>query len=1111
MFDQPEFREGVLRLTARGASETPLSSPQSSRLCHPERSEGSAVRRKMQIPRFARDDNSFSELLVRRSGRDLHHRLLSGATRLVLVLLLALANRASWAQGSPPAAQQPAESPAQFGATFGTIAPYLGLAVDQIELPGVPPEEAASLLAATPLKIGEPLTRETLHDALQALFATGRFFDIQAEAERSGAAGVRLRFLTVANFFVGMVAIEGVSSNPSPNQLASATRLQLGELYAREKIDRALAGIRRVMEENGFHQSKLTTSEQRDERQHQVNMTFHVVLGPRAIVGEIALEGDAGYSIAEIKEIAKLHPGDPVVSNRITRALQRIRRRYQKQNRLLAQVSVASRTYHAERNTVDYVFKVDRGPGVEIAAEGYKLSQRVLKRLVPIYEEGAVDDDLLNEGRRNIQNHLQTLGYFEATVSVSQRSAQDGKNLQVVYAVNSGDRHRLAAIRISGNRFFPDELIRSHMQDQSAGRLFSHGRYNEALLEEDVRNIQGLYRASGYRQAEVTGKLVTKYQGDPSQLAIEIAVKEGPQTRVAWVRIEGSYTLPQEQLPEISTSEGQGFDESSLADDRDTILGKYLDNGFPNATVDVAYVPVPSPDNLPRVGVSFSIHEGEQFFVNQVFLDGLHYTRRGVANREMRVQPGAPFSQQDMLESQRRLYDLGLFQQVNTAIQNPDGTESRKNVLVTAREAERYTFDYGGGFEFQTGQPSFGTNQPLGQTGVSPMVSLGVNRINVDGRHQTITMKGNLGRLQQKALISYDIPNLLNRDTLRFTATALYDNTVDVSTFTSKRLEGTWQVLQVLKRDSTTGRELTTFAYRFSYRRVEASNIQVTANLIPLLSTPTRVGIPNFLYIRNRRDNDLESTRGNYTTVEGGVASSYFGSEADFSRLLVKNSTYHTFFRNRSTGQGFVFARSTSVGIENPFGSTVLLDPAQPVPSGATLIPLPERFYSGGGNSHRGFGLNQAGPRDPFTGFPVGGSAVFLNNLEMRFPNVTLPYVLESIGFTVFEDMGNVFARPQEMLPSLGRFHQPDQDFCFHDDTHLKCNYNYVSHAVGVGVRYQTPIGPLRFDFGYNLNPPVFPSYTNITTDTVTKQSVGQFGYQRAGHFNFSFSVGQSF
>ncbi len=305
------------------------------------------------------------------------------------------------------------------------------------------------------------------------------------------------------------------------------------------------------------------------------------------------------------------------------------------------------------------------------------------------------------------------------------------------------------------------------------------------------------------------------------------------------------------------------------------------------------------PPNLPRVGVTFTIHEGEQFFVNQVFLDGLHYTRAGVARREMRVQPGAPLSQQDMLESQRRLYDLGLFKQVDTAIQNPEGTESRKNVLVTAREADRYTFDYGVGFEFQTGQPSFGTNQPLGKTGVSPRVSFGVSRINVGGRHQTLTMKGNVSRLQQRALVSFDVPKLLNQDNLRFSATVFYDNTVDVSTFTSKRLEGTLQVLQVLYKKED--RELTTFAYRFSYRRVEASNIEVTGEPHPAAVEADPRRHPNFLYIRNRRDNDLESTRGSYTTVEGGVAAGYFGSEADFSRLLIKNSTYHTFFRNRST------------------------------------------------------------------------------------------------------------------------------------------------------------------------------------------------------------------
>src|SRR3984893_14819443 len=252
MVKQPELREALL-VWGRAPSR---ACPEQSRRVQAERS--SAASRGHSISGFA----------------------ISGV--LASALFLLSSNAASWAQNPAPAAPPPpaeshskseAQSETQSGATagaksatnFGTITPYLGLTIVRIELPGVPPEDAATLLAATPLRIGEPLTREALHDAMQAFFATGRFADIQAEADRTESGGVSLRFLTTANFFVGRLTIEGVPTNPSPNQVASAPRLQLGELYAHEKIDRALAGVQRVMEENGFHQSRVTISEDRDQ------------------------------------------------------------------------------------------------------------------------------------------------------------------------------------------------------------------------------------------------------------------------------------------------------------------------------------------------------------------------------------------------------------------------------------------------------------------------------------------------------------------------------------------------------------------------------------------------------------------------------------------------------------------------------------------------------------------------------------------------------------------------------------------------------------------------------------------------------------------------------
>src|SRR5207302_1869961 len=112
-----------------------------------------------------------------------------------------------------------------------------------------------------------------------------------------------------------------------------------------------------------------------------------------------------------------------------------------------------------------------------------------------------------------------------------------------------------------------------------------------------------------------------------------------------------------------------------------------------------------------------------------------------------------------------------------------------KNILIQVREAKRYTFTYGLGLEFQTGQPA-GASAPQGKTGVSPRVEFDVTRLNFAGRDQTITFQSHVGRLQQRGLISYTVPKLLNSNKFKLIYTIFYDNSLDVATFTSQRLEG---------------------------------------------------------------------------------------------------------------------------------------------------------------------------------------------------------------------------------------------------------------------------------------------------------------------------------
>jgi outer membrane protein assembly factor BamA len=241
--------------------------------------------------------------------------------------------------------------------------------------------------------------------------------------------------------------------------------------------------------------------------------------------------------------------------------------------------------------------------------------------------------------------------------------------------------------------------------------------------------------------------------------------------------------------------------------------------------------------------------------------------------------------------------------------------------------------------------------------------------------------------------------------------------------------------------------------------------------------------------------------------VEEFVTDNVFASQANFNRLDLTNSSYYQVGRRH-----YVIARNTRFGFERAFGGAQF-----------QYIPLPERLYAGGAESLRAYSINSAGPRDSLTGFPVGGAGVFVNSTELRFPNPDLPYFGTALGFVAFHDMGNVFNNSSDIWPSFIRTRQPDSATCkdlsltdqeavtrsSSTDTTGTCNFNYFTHAVGLGLRYHTPIGPIRLDFSYTINPPIYPvliTYGTNSNGTSIAPYVGQ-----ASHFNFFFSIGQAF
>lgn len=989
---------------------------------------------------------------------------------------------------------------------------FIGRNVKAIELPGVSDPE--HLLGMLPQKSGQPLDRDLVRESIRILFATRRFADIQAEVTASGA-DVVLTYTTSPNFFVGAVEVEGAPGHPNSNQVLNASKFQLGELYTHESLSRALENIRQVMQENGYYRARVTAESTFNAATQQANVLFHISAATPAHIGAVKLAGHSGLSEVQLQDFAAMHPGDRVTAARVTNSLQRLRKKFQKQQRVLAQVSIAAQTYHPESNSVDYTFLIDPGPVVVIYTQGFHISRSVLKKEIPVYEENAVDDDLLNEGKRNLLDYLQARGLFDATVDYQKETAAD--TLRVIYRIDPGPVHNLQLIDLAGNKYFSRKTILSRLQIQAAN-TFSHGRYSGSLLKSDVASLQALYIANGFRDVKVQTKVDDNYHGSDNRLAVHLQINEGPQTLVGEFEITGNHSIKREVFSELETESGQPYSDQKLASDREKILNRYFDRGFSNATLDIQAKP--STTQPGREDVTYVIQEGEQFFVSQVMINGLDHTREYVVQREVQVSAGQPLSQQDLLDTQSKLYDLGIFSQVDTAVQNPEGSDPQKNVVIQIQEAKRYTFTYDAGLEFETGLPS-GTSNPAGSTGVSPRVGLNITRLNVDGRDQTLTFQSHVGRLQQRGLVSYEIPKLFNNSRLKVFYTAFYNNSLDVSTFTSQRLEGKIDLRQQI--GNVTPNYSTSITYRFDYRRVKASNFasDFSPAAFSLFSLPARVGGPGFTFIRDKRDNPLESTKGQYFTLDGFGASHYVGSQADYGRALGQDSTYHAFGPAKHK---LVFARSTTLGLEQVYNGTRVLPPGACILTNLTtscnqditVIPLPEVFFAGGGNSHRGFGLNQAGPRDPDSGFPVGGTALFVNSEELRFPPVTLPYLGEGFGVAVFHDMGNVFTAEHDMLKGALRWHQPDPAQCLQSDgkpisscmtQFNNSGYDYTSHAMGLGLRYKTPIGPLRFDFGYNLNPTYYFQGNVDKTGHLT----GTFFTQRLRPFNVFFSIGQPF
>lgn len=949
--------------------------------------------------------------------------------------------------------------------------------------PAEQPLDADELHRILPLKAGEPLKADNVRAAIARLFATGRYADIVVEAQPYDN-GVAITFLTKHRWFVGGVRNAGdIDPPPGANQLSNAGNLDLGQPYTETKLQETEAAQKRLMEVNGLFQAKLRPVFEWDDAFQQVHITFETDSGIRARFGPPKVDGDIKMGMDRILRALKfrrwlIHTWKPMTQTRMQQGLNGVRELYRKQNRLESKVSLEGVTYDAESNRATPSLHIDAGPRINVRAIGAKISDGQLRKYVPIFQEHAVDNDLLEEGARNLRDYLQTTGYFDADVQFKrQKVINDSADID--YLIAPGARHKLTAIVIGGNKFFDTATIKERMYMRAAFPLqFPHGRFSENLLSRDEDSIRSLYQSNGFRDVKVTHRIADRSRPGSStgEVTVYINIDEGPQYRIGKLTVNGIETIDRSKiLSQLNSVANQPFSEQNVALDREMILNQYFAKGFANATFEWSSTPSSEPH---RFDVTYDITEGGQEFVRQVVYSGNRHTRPQLINRMIDLNPGDPLSPIAMTDTQRKLYNLGVFSRVDAAIQDPDGEATNKYVLYDLQEAKRYTMRVGVGAEFaRIGGCQTCLDAPAGENGFSPRVSFNITRGNLWGDGHSVTLGLRVSTLEQRAVLSYIWPRFQGNPNLTLSFTALYDNSRDVRTFSYTRIEGSIRLDQRLSK-------ATRLSWAYTNRRVsvDQATLKISPFLIPLLSQPVRLGLISGALIQDHRDDPLDPHKGYFFSVDLGLADHVFGSQRNFARLVARHSSYY------KLGKRVVLARNTVIGEILAFHY-----------SGTAYdsIPLPERFYSGGDTTNRGFPPEQAGPRDPDTGFPIGGTAMLFNQTELRFPLIG-----ENIGGVLFHDMGNTF--------------QSASNVTFHAIQHGLQDFNYMVHAVGIGVRYRTPIGPLRLDLAYSINPPNFFGYPG-TLEQLLNAGVnpcatpGACTQTSISHFQYFFSIGQTF
>jgi len=933
---------------------------------------------------------------------------------------------------------------------------YEGQNVSAVALIGNPHRDLEPLRPVPLQKAGEPYSQAKVEASVQALQQAGHFPKVTVSVVPD-LSGIRVSFLLEPAYFIGIVDFPGAAQVFSYTRLLQVADLPDEDPYDPARVAVGEQALQDFLKRNGYFQSQIQSDIKIDDAHQLVNVRYVVKLSRRARIAKVEIQGAEGTDAARLLHSTRtlrarltgglLKTGKPYTAERLKAAEALIKRTLSQQHRLASSVQQNPPQYYSESNRVDVSFKVELGPVVIVRATGAKLSWlpflsgREMRKLIPIYSERSIDSDLVEEGQENLVDYFQKKGYFDVAVKVNLTRQAD--QVLLVYEIDRAKKLKVGHISFHGNHEISDAELLPHAAVKKA-RIWNHGSVSQKLLKQSVANLEAIYRDKGYEDVKITSSVM---KHDP-KIDVSFEITEGKQTMVGDINVTGNDHIPYDQLTAPKGFElraGAPYSPRRLAEDRNRISATYLDRGYPNAEVKAT---VSREAGDPRgVDVTYAIDEHQLVRVGPVVYLGQKRTQLSLIEKTAQLPAESPMRKVQMLGAETRLYDLNIFDWSSVGPRRPITDQTEETALVKVHESKRNEIIYGFGFEVShrggnvpsgtvavPGLPTIGLGNnkiaPSQATYASPRGSIEFDRRNMRGLGETLGASILLSRLDQRFLTNYAQPHFIGSQWSSLTSFSL-ERTTENPLFAASLGDMSFQLERLLNRKKNTRLQL-----RYDFNKTVLSQLLVPELVLP---EDQRVRLSTFsaTLIRDTRDKPLDAHRGIFSTISLGITPTALGSSANFARFFGQFATYKSF-------HSVVFANSIRLGLAESFAGS--------------FIPTSQLYFSGGGTSLRGFPIDEAGPQRivPFcTGLqnqtgcvnvtvPVGGNELFILNSELRFPL----RIMKALGGVVFYDGGNVYSAIN--LPNF---------------------VNNYTNTVGIGLRYSTPIGPIRIDLGHNLNP----------------------------------------